>query len=104
MVKCRQKLWGQAAFEVAALTHSNLDRTFAALADPTRRKILAHLARGDACVTRPARPHAMSLTGVSKPLRVLEKAGLLRRRRQGRVHELQLNAQPLQAAANTTWM
>src|SRR5213082_4032865 len=78
---------------------STLDRTFAALADPTRRRILAHLARGDRCVTDLARPHNMSLPAVSKHLRVLEKAGLLRRRRYGRVHEMQLNAEPLKKAA-----
>src|SRR5207248_9509466 len=76
-----------------------LNRTFAALADPTRRRILAHLARGDRCVTRLARPHDMSLPAVSKHLRVLEKAGLLRRRRHGRVHEMQLDAKPLKKAA-----
>ena len=76
-----------------------LNRTFAALADPTRRRILAHLARGDRCVTHLARPHAMSLPAVSKHLRVLEKAGLLRRRRYGRVHEMQLDAKPLREAA-----
>src|SRR5438552_15293070 len=76
-----------------------LDRTFAALADPTRRRILAHLAGGDKCVTRLARPYAMSLPAVSKHLRVLEKAGLLRRRRYGRVHEMQLEAKPLREAA-----
>jgi len=76
-----------------------LNRTFAALADPTRRRILAHLARGDKCVTHLARPHAMSLPAVSKHLRVLEKAGLLRRRRYGRVHEMQLEARPLKQAA-----
>jgi DNA-binding transcriptional ArsR family regulator len=76
-----------------------LNRTFAALADPTRRRILAHLARGDKCVTHLARPHAMSLPAVSKHLRVLEKAGLLRRRRYGRVHEMQLNPAPLKQAA-----
>jgi DNA-binding transcriptional ArsR family regulator len=78
---------------------TTLNRTFAALADPTRRRILAHLARGDRRVTDLARPHAMSLPAVSKHLRVLEKAGLLRRRRYGRVHEMQLNAQPLKKAA-----
>jgi DNA-binding transcriptional ArsR family regulator len=78
---------------------ATLNRTFAALADPTRRRILAHLARGDRRVTDLARPHAMSLPAVSKHLRVLEKAGLLRRRRYGRVHEMQLNAQPLKKAA-----
>jgi len=76
-----------------------LNRTFAALADPTRRRILAHLARGDQCVTHLAKPHAMSLPAVSKHLRVLEKAGLLRRRRYGRVHEMRLDAKPLRQAA-----
>src|SRR5881398_2605278 len=78
---------------------STLNRTFAALADPTRRRILAHLARGDKCVTHLAKPHAMSLPAVSKHLRVLEKAGLLRRRRHGRVHEIKLEAEPLRHAA-----
>ena len=76
-----------------------LDKTFAALADPTRRQILAHLAHGDRRVTDLARPHDMSLPAVSKHLRVLEKAGLLRRRRHGRVHEMQLDAKPLKKAA-----
>jgi DNA-binding transcriptional ArsR family regulator len=76
-----------------------LNKTFAALADPTRRRILAHLARGDQRVTELARPHAMSLPAVSKHLRVLEKAGLLRRHRYGRVHEMQLDAEPLKQAA-----
>ena len=76
-----------------------LNRTFAALADPTRRRILAHLARGDRCVTDLARPHSMSLPAVSKHLRVLEKAGLLRRRRYGRVHRLKLEAEPLRRVA-----
>lgn len=78
---------------------ATLNRTFAALADPTRRQILAHLSRGDRCVTDLARPHAMSLPAISKHLRVLEKAGLLRRRRYGRVHEIQLEAKPLKRAA-----
>ena len=76
-----------------------LDRTFAALADPTRRHILAHLARGQHRVTDLARPYDMSLPAISKHLRVLEKAGLLRRRRQGRVHQIQLEAKPLKQAA-----
>ena len=77
----------------------SLNRTFAALADPTRRRILAHVARGDQRVTQLARPHAMSLPAISKHLRVLEKAGLLRRRRYGRVHEMRLEAEPLKKAA-----
>ena len=75
-----------------------LNRTFAALADPTRRRILEHLAHGDLCVTDLARPYAMSLPAVSKHLRVLEKAGLVRRRRRGRVHSLKLDAKPMQQA------
>ncbi len=78
---------------------ATLNRTFAALADPTRRHILAHLARGNRRVTHLARPHDMSLPAVSKHLRVLERAGLLRRRRYGRVHEMELNAKPLKQAA-----
>jgi DNA-binding transcriptional ArsR family regulator len=76
-----------------------LDRTFAALADPTRRRLLKHLARGDQCVTRLARPCAMSLPAVSKHLRVLENAGLIRRRRRGRVHQLNLQAAPMKQAS-----
>jgi DNA-binding transcriptional ArsR family regulator len=75
-----------------------LDRTFGALADPTRRRILAHLAEGEECVTALAEPHAMSLAAVSKHLRVLEKAGLVKRRRDGRVHALTLEAKPMQEA------
>src|SRR4026209_335118 len=75
-----------------------LDRTFAALADPTRRRILQHLAQGDRCVTDLARPHRMSLPAVSKHLRVLERAGLIQRRRCGRVHSLKLDAKPMKAA------
>jgi DNA-binding transcriptional ArsR family regulator len=83
MVKCSARL---------------LDRTFAALADPTRRRILGQLAQGDQCVTELARPYSMSLPAVSKHLRVLEKAGLVRRRRNGRVHSLKLEARPMQQA------
>ena len=75
-----------------------LDRTFGALADPTRRRILEHLAGGDHCVTELARPHRMSLPAVSKHLRVLENAGLVRRKRDGRVHRLKLEAKPMQQA------
>ncbi len=75
-----------------------LDRTFGALADPTRRQILAQLANGEECVTNLARPHAMSLAAVSKHLIVLEKAGMVKRRREGRVHSLALEAKPMQEA------
>lgn len=76
----------------------SLDRTFAALADPTRRRILEHLADGERCVTDLARPYRMSLPAVSKHLRVLENAGLVRRKRDGRVHRLKLEAKPMQQA------
>ncbi len=75
-----------------------LDRTFGALADPTRRRILEQLAGGTECVTELARPHAISLAAVSKHLIVLEKAGLVKRQRQGRVHSLALEAKPMQEA------
>jgi len=75
-----------------------LDRTFGALADQTRRRILAQLAKGEECVTDLARPHAMSLAAVSKHLIVLEKAGLVKRRRDGRVHSLRLEAKPMKEA------
>jgi DNA-binding transcriptional ArsR family regulator len=75
-----------------------LDRTFGALADPTRRRILAQLAKGEECVTHLARPHSISLAAVSKHLIVLEKAGLVTRRRDGRVHSLTLEAKPMQEA------
>ncbi len=77
---------------------NQLDRTFAALADPTRRSLLEHLSHGDRCVTDLAKPHSMSLPAVSKHLRILEKAGLVRRKRHGRVHSLKLEAAPMQEA------
>ena len=76
-----------------------LNRTFAALADPTRRRILEHLAQGDRRVTDLAKPHRMSLPAVSKHLRVLERAGLIRRQRSGRVHQINLKAAPMQQAS-----
>ncbi|QIF03486.1 metalloregulator ArsR/SmtB family transcription factor [Roseimicrobium sp. ORNL1] len=75
-----------------------LDKTFGALADPTRRRILAQLSEGEICVTDLARPHAMSLAAVSKHVIVLEKAGLVKRRKDGRVHSLALDAKPMEEA------
>ena len=75
-----------------------LDHTLAALADPTRRAILQRLAQGEARVTELARPFAMSLNAVSKHIRMLERADLVRRRRQGREHLLSFNAAPLDEA------
>jgi len=77
-----------------------LDRSFAALADPTRRAILARLALGESRVTDLAKPFDMSLPAVSKHLKVLEEAGLLKRRREGRVHHCRLDPRPLVPAAD----
>ena len=62
-------------------TDEQLDAAFAALADPTRRAIVSRLAHGDATVTELAAPFAMSLPGISKHLKVLERSGLISRRR-----------------------
>ncbi len=75
-----------------------LDRTFAALADPTRRAILERLASGEATVTDLAKPFAMSLPAVSKHLKVLERAGLISRGRDAQWRPCRLNAKPLDAA------
>ena len=74
---------------------SALDATFAALSDPTRRRIVARLTRGEVRVTDLAQPFAMSLNAVSKHVKVLERAGLVRRSRRGREHYLRLHAAPL---------
>ncbi len=79
-----------------------LDLIFAALADATRRAILDQLSRGESSVSELAAPHEMSLPAVSKHLRILEEAGLLDRRVEGRTHFLSVNAKPLDAAVN--WM
>ena len=77
---------------------SNLDLAFAALADPTRRRIVARLTRGELRVTDLAQPFAMSLNAVSKHVKVLEDAGLLKRRVVGRQHMCRLEAAPLAMA------
>ena len=76
-----------------------LDATFGALADPTRRAILARLAHGEATVTQIAAPFRISLPAVSKHLRVLESAGLLQREIDGRVHRCRLAPRPMRDAA-----
>src|SRR2546422_918170 len=76
-----------------------LDVTFAALADPTRRAILARLATREASVTELARPFRMSLPGVHKHLRVLERAGLVAHAKQGRIRRCRLVARPMKDAA-----
>jgi DNA-binding transcriptional ArsR family regulator len=76
-----------------------LSDTFSALADPTRRAILARLARGEATVGELARPFDMTLPGVSKHLKVLEQAGLIRRGRDAQWRPCQLRPGPLKEAA-----
>ena len=77
---------------------ADLDSTFAALADPTRRAILARLSQGQASVGELAQPFAMSWPAVTKHLKALERAGLVSRQRQGRSHICRLRAEPLAAA------
>ncbi|WP_433394041.1 ArsR/SmtB family transcription factor [Micromonospora sp. KLBMP9576] len=79
-----------------------LDATFAALADPTRRAILARLADGEATVTELAVPFAMSQPAISKHLKVLERAGLVSRGRDGQRRPCHLQAGPLREA--TAWL
>jgi DNA-binding transcriptional ArsR family regulator len=76
-----------------------LDTTLTALADPTRRAILARLAAGEARVTEIAEPFAMSLNSVSKHIRMLERAALVRRRVEGRDHLIAINPGGLDEAA-----
>jgi len=81
---------------------SLLDATFAALADPTRRAILARLALGEASVTELAEPFAMSQPAISKHLKVLEKAGLISRGRDAQKRPCRIEAKPLGQA--TEWL
>jgi DNA-binding transcriptional ArsR family regulator len=74
---------------------ASLDHVLVAIADPTRRAILARLTRGPARVTDVAEPFDMTLAAVSKHVRTLERAGLVRRTRNGREHTLTLDARPL---------
>ena len=78
---------------------SQVSSTFAALADPTRRAILARLALGETSVLELAEPFEMSLPAVSKHLKVLERAGLIERSREAQKRPCRLRAEPLQAAA-----
>jgi len=77
---------------------TTLDAVFSALADPTRRKILARLSEGEASVSELAEPFAISLPAVSKHLGVLEDAGLLIREKDGRVRHCRMVAEPMEDA------
>lgn len=76
-----------------------LDEAFSALSDPTRRAIVERLARGPRRVTELAEPFEMSLAAVSKHIQVLERAGLVKRTREGREHVLSLDARPMREVA-----
>jgi DNA-binding transcriptional ArsR family regulator len=80
------------------MAHGGLDATFAALADPTRRAILARLAAGEASVAELAAPFAMSQPAISKHLKVLERAGLVSHARDAQRRPRRLEAQPLAEA------
>ena len=85
---------------VTAAVEQRLDATFAALADPTRRAIVARLAAGDATVNELAQPFDLSLPGISKHLKVLERSGLITRRRQAQFRPCHLERQALDAAVD----
>ena len=82
------------------MASKTLDSTFAALADPTRREILVRLASGEASVKELAEPFQMSLPGISKHLKVLERAGLISRGRVAQSRPCRLEARPLKEAAD----
>ena len=77
------------------MTADRLTATFSALADPTRRAILARLATGECTVTELAAPFRMTMPAISKHLRVLERAGLISRRREAQLRPCRLEAAPL---------
>jgi DNA-binding transcriptional ArsR family regulator len=82
------------------VTATQLDSTFAALADPTRRAILARLTKGQASVTELATPFKLSMPAITKHLKVLERAGLISRGRQAQWRPCRLEAKPLREAAD----
>ena len=82
------------------IEEDELSRTFAALADPTRRQILARLARGEATVNELAEPFSISLQAISKHLKVLERAGLISRSRTAQWRPCRLEPRPLEEVAD----
>jgi DNA-binding transcriptional ArsR family regulator len=85
---------------MTAAVDDRLDATFAALADPTRRAIVARLAQGDATVNELAAPFRLSLPGISKHLKVLERSGLITRRRQAQFRPCHLERDALDSAVD----
>jgi DNA-binding transcriptional ArsR family regulator len=98
VVKYRNDLPGR----IVTAAERELDAMFGALADPTRRAIVARLALGDATVNELAEPFALSLPGVSKHLKVLERCGLITRTRQAQFRPCHLQGHQLDAAVD--WM
>jgi DNA-binding transcriptional ArsR family regulator len=93
--------WLTIAVRALILNHmveDRLDTTFHALADPTRRGMLASLALGEKSIGELAQPFAMSFAGASKHVKVLEDAGLIARRKVGRTHIIRIDAKPLEEA------
>jgi DNA-binding transcriptional ArsR family regulator len=88
------------ALEEMAVAEDVLDVTFTALADPTRRAIVARLAKGDATVNELAAPFDMTLPGISKHLKVLERCGLISRTRRAQFRPCHLEAGALDSAVN----
>jgi DNA-binding transcriptional ArsR family regulator len=84
------------------MVEERLDITFGALADPTRRGMLASLALGEKSIGELAEPFAMSFAGASKHVKVLEDAGLIARRKVGRTHLISIDVRPLEEAER--WM
>lgn len=84
------------------MDQSQLNLVFSALSDPTRRGMLEQLARGEANAGTLAQPYSISQPAASKHLRVLEKAGLIHRKRQGREHLIKVDPRPIEAAR--TWI
>ena len=84
------------------MVEERLDTIFRALADPTRRGMLARLALGDKSIGELAEPFAMTFAGAAKHVKVLEEAGLIARRKQGRTHLISIDAKPLEEAER--WM
>ena len=80
------------------MVDNRLDATFRALADPTRRGMLANLALGEKSIGELAEPFAMTFAGASKHVKVLEDAGLIARRKKGRMHLISIEAKPLEEA------
>jgi DNA-binding transcriptional ArsR family regulator len=96
---CESSIYSTVWFNSAPMTTAQLDRTFAALADPTRRAILERLSTGEATVSELAEPFPVSVQAVSKHLKVLEGAGLITRGRSGQLRPSRIDGAALREAA-----